>query len=100
MSKRQGTLPEGMVFEDPPRVSRRKTSRWAMRLAPLKDHPGLWVRVADDYKDSQSASTVASYLRKSKSFKSNGGEWEFAVRKNDDGKGVIYARYQDDTVEA
>lgn len=89
----------GVVWEDPPPRSSgggaRGSSKLAVELRPLVDHPGRWARIRT------AVSAGRSYLHSPATRVGlanaglNWGEFEFARRRNpvDDCRFDVYARY-------
>lgn len=66
----------------PPKVTRssERDGKWDARLAPLRDNPGLWFRVADH---ERSSNATTSFL-KSGNAKGVDGNFDFVSRTTDE----------------
>ncbi len=75
-----------VTWQEPP-----NRSPWIQRLEPLTVKPGEWAVVLV-VSDPANAYSRASALNAGR-YRLPEGEWEFTARKNDRGKGEVYARY-------
>ena len=78
-----------IVWEDPPTSVAGPAAKgvWAQRLAPLREHPGVWANLGDFH---QSQAFVIRHGRKSGV---PAGEFETCVRNVKNGRGTLYARF-------
>lgn len=82
-----------VLWDTPPPPAR---MRWACRLAPLKDAPGEWARVAFDLRTLVDAYCQASYLRRGRATGVDPTLWEFRSGRARDGLYGVWARYVGD----
>jgi len=80
-----------IVFEDPPPNGAGLEGIWALRLAPLRERPGEWARVAGPLTVSSAGSTARN-LKKGDYSGCPKGDYE-AVSRQVDGKAYVWARY-------
>lgn len=70
-------LPDGMIFQEPPKAERGRKPVWPTRLAPVAENRGQWVRVCV-YDSAKGASGAASNLSRGKlKTPETEGQWEF-----------------------
>lgn len=80
------------VTDLPPKVARRgRQSKLYPELLKVQQTPGIWYQIAV-YDRKYRAGDVARLLRKRK-IRIPDGAWQFETRISDDGRSVLYARY-------
>lgn len=90
-----------ITWQDPPLSKHGGRGRWETELLSLIDHPKRWALMRS-FDSAQTAYNAQRNL--SRGFyrlppDTLAEQWEFAARKNDSGRGDLYARYLGDLPE-
>lgn len=88
----QGESPMQVNFCDPPRARSERTINHRELIQHLKERPGQWALVPRTYANSNSARSMAQYIKSGKSAYAPAGAFE-AVTRAEEGVTRVWVRY-------